>query len=84
MLKLQHLCFEVDGKKIVNDIKMCIRDNIHRDTITHGMIETVKGDKTTIKSVVTGDTTMLGFYVALFAFSGLMILVYAKHCKNQN
>lgn len=57
---------------------------IHRDTVTHGMIETVKGDKTTIKSVVTGDTTMLGFYVALFAFSGLMILVYAKHCKNQN
>lgn len=57
---------------------------IHRESITHGAIETVKGDKTSIKSVATGDTTVLGFYIALFALSGLCILIYVKRCKEQN
>lgn len=57
---------------------------IHRESITHGAIETIKGDKTSIKSVVTGDTTVLGFYIALFALSGLLIIIYTRRCKEQN
>ena len=84
--------WDVQELEVPDNYRMTVENNqnqfvitnqlvIHRQSITHGMIETVKGDKTTIKSVVTGDTTVLGCYIALFALSGLLIVVYVKRCK---
>ena len=84
--------WDVQELEIPDSYRMTVENNqnqfiitnqlvVHRQNITHGAIETVKGNKTTIKSVVTGDTTMLGFYIALFALSGLLIIIYVKRCK---
>ena len=49
MLELQHLCFEVDGKKIVNDINLTIADD--RFTVITGPNG---GGKSTLAKVLAG------------------------------
>ena len=49
MLELQHLCFEVDGKKIVNDINLTIADD--RFTVITGPNG---GGKSTLARLIMG------------------------------